>query len=45
MGRILRSNPGSEQGAEDEDRDQHDADRRQRVVAGEAGERDGGGGH
>ena len=45
VGGILRRDPGGEEGEDYEDDHQHDAGRRQRIVAGGAGERDGGGGH
>src|SRR5712692_2588168 len=45
VGGVLGSDPGSEEGAEDEHYDQHHSHGRQRIMAGEAGERDGGGGH
>ena len=44
MGGILGCDPGSEQGKDDEDENQHDTDCRQEIVAGGASERDGCGG-
>ena len=44
MSGILRRDPGSEDGEDNEDDYQHRARGRQRVVAGGAGERDGEGG-
>ncbi len=45
VGGILRREPGSEQGEDQEDGDENDSGCCQRIVAGEAGERDGESGH
>ena len=45
MGGIVRGNPRRENCGENEDEDEHDSDGRKRIVAGDAGERDGEGRH
>ena len=45
VGGIVRGNPRRENCGENEDEDEHDSDGRKRIVAGDAGERDGEGRH